>query len=103
MNPQSRFRMLYQNDTKFYKTVISKEEPPFEFKIHLFLDDSRNEEGLSVRDITTKMMQKLDSFEAKNVKDYKIYSRPDHNGETRNDKIRFTFCIDEKEKAIECF
>ena len=49
MNPSSNFRQHYQNDPKFYKVVINKEDPPFDFKIHLFLDESRNEENLSVR------------------------------------------------------
>lgn len=35
----SNFRKWYYNDDAFYETVMKKEEPPFEFKILLFLDD----------------------------------------------------------------
>jgi hypothetical protein len=48
------------NDPLFYEVVIKKEEAPYEFKIHLFLDDS----SLSHRDITTQIMEKLGKFDA---------------------------------------
>lgn len=41
-DPNSNFRLYYQNDDQFYKIIIRKEEPPYEFKIHLFLDGERD-------------------------------------------------------------
>ena len=37
-NPDSNNRLYYLNDPLFYEVVIKKEEAPYEFKIHLFLD-----------------------------------------------------------------
>ena len=43
VDPNSNFRKYYLNDPQFYTAVIRKEEPPYEFKIHIFLD--KNEDG----------------------------------------------------------
>ena len=58
--------MYYINDDQFYQTVIKKEEPPYEFKIHLFLEQEKDR---STREITTIMLSKLRDYEAKDVKD----------------------------------
>ena len=47
-NPDSNFRLYYLNDPEFYEVVISKEEPPFEFKIHLFLDNPNEDEPVGL-------------------------------------------------------
>jgi hypothetical protein len=36
MNPDSNYRRFYLNDLRFYMKVIDQEEPPYEFKIHVF-------------------------------------------------------------------
>ena len=38
-DPDSNFRKFYINDPTFYEYVMKKEEPPFEFKIHVCLDN----------------------------------------------------------------
>ena len=75
--------------------MIKKEEAPYEFKIHLFLD---GEDVLSNREITTQVMEKLNTFGASNIKDtVMVKDRNEHN---KNDKIRFMFLIHEKEQAL---
>lgn len=61
MNPDSNFRKFYLNDKKFYMKVIEKEEPPFEFKIHLFpkVDQMQMEQALG-EDTELQMLQMLD-------------------------------------------
>jgi len=49
-NPNSNYRIYYLNDPLFYEVVIKKEEAPYEFKIHLFLD---GDSSMSHREITT--------------------------------------------------
>ena len=44
-NPNSNFRLYYLNDPQFYEVVIRKEEPPYDFKIHLFLDNNRGDDS----------------------------------------------------------
>ena len=39
----SNFRKWYYNDNAFYETVMKKEEPPYEFKILLFLDNNKGQ------------------------------------------------------------
>ena len=51
-NPDSNFRKYYLNDPEFFQAVIKKEEPPFEFKIHLFLDNPNKEESPSNQELT---------------------------------------------------
>jgi hypothetical protein len=78
--------------------VIKKEEAPYEFKIHLFLD---GESELSSREITTQVMEKLNTFGASNIKDT-IMVR-DRNEHSKNDKIRYMFQVHEKEQALACY
>jgi hypothetical protein len=52
--------------------VIRKEEPPYEFKIHLFLDrngEEEREDAPTTRELTLKVLEKLADFDAKNVRD----------------------------------
>lgn len=87
--------MYYLNDPQFYQNVIQKEESPYDFKIHLFLDNPKEE--LSVNDITTIINKKLISLGASNIRDFM-----DSRGEG-TDRIRFTFVIESKEEALKCF
>ena len=47
-------------------------------------------------------MAKLDTFGAVNIKDQFIWGNP-NSEKKNNDKIRFTFIIENKDKALECF
>lgn len=40
----SNYRQYYIDDPQFYELVINKEPPPYDFKIHLFLDPLKEEE-----------------------------------------------------------
>ena len=53
VNPNSNFRLYYLNDPMFYSNVIRKEEPPYEFKMHLFLDQKKVEEDEDAYDHET--------------------------------------------------
>ena len=89
--------------------MIRKEEPPYEFKILLFLDKNerddegaeRAEAGSSTRELTLKVMAKLADFDATNVRDSvgKQPGRQDRVGA----RIRYTFQIEDREKALACF
>ena len=57
------------NDPQFYELVIRKEEPPYEFKIHLFLTRI-DENKMSPREITLEVMQKLNEYGAQHVIDH---------------------------------
>lgn len=86
--------------------MIRKEEPPYEFKIHLFLDKNGEEgaeraEAATSRELSLKIMQKLDEFEAKNVRD-SIGNQPNRQ-DKGGAKIRYTFQIDERDKALSCY
>lgn len=63
IDPNSNFRLWYVNDPQFYELVIRKEEPPYEFKIHLFLTRT-DENKMSPREITLAVMQKLSEYGA---------------------------------------
>ena len=69
IDPNSNFRLWYVNDPQFYELVIRKEEPPYEFKIHLFLTRT-DENKMSPREITLAVMQKLTEYGAQNVIDH---------------------------------
>ena len=43
----SNFRRHFVNDPFFYNQVIRLEEPPYDFKIHLFLDKPRDADSSS--------------------------------------------------------
>lgn len=75
--------------------VIKKEEAPYEFKIHLFLD---GESELSHREITTQVLEKLNTFGASAIKDTVMVR--DRNQHNKNDKIKYMFQVSEKEKAL---
>ena len=49
--------------------VIKKEEPPYELKIHLFLDN-HSEKDVSIRDITLIVMDKITDFKATQIKNF---------------------------------
>lgn len=89
--------MYYVNDPLFYEVVIKKEEPPYEFKIHLFLDNL-SDKDVSIRDITCTVMDKLESFKASQIKNF---NHPGDNN--KNVKIRFTFQIEDRDLALECY
>ena len=96
-NPDSNYRLYYLNDPLFYEVVIKKEEAPYEFKIHLFLDGGNSS---STREITTQIMEKLNTYEAAGIKDtVMIKDRNEHN---KSDKIRYIFSIAEKDIYVAC-
>lgn len=39
MKKDTNFQLYYARDPKFFEIVIEKEEPPYEFKIHIFMLD----------------------------------------------------------------
>lgn len=39
----SNFRLYYYKNNGFYETVMKKEDPPYEFKILLFLDNNKSQ------------------------------------------------------------
>jgi len=79
--------------------VIRKEEPPYEFKIHLFLD-SPKDERVNKRDIGTTLLEKLNEYGAVNFRDQMIWG---NEGRNANDKIRYTWIVESKEQAIACY
>lgn len=79
--------------------MIKKEEPPYEFKIHLFLD-SPKDERVNKRDIGLKLLEKLNEYGAVNFRDQMIWG---NNERANNDKIRYTWIIENKEQAILCY
>ena len=95
-DPNSNFRLYYQYDPQFYQHVIRKEDPPYDFKIHLFLDKKEDDESdsrASNREITLKIFQKLEEFKALNTREtFMVGQNPSGN---RGDKIRYTFQIEE--------
>lgn len=79
--------------------VIKKEEPPYEFKIHLFLDGGDSK--MSLREITIQVMEKLKQFDATNIRD--VVQVKNRDEPSKNDKIRYMFLVHEKEKALACY
>ena len=86
---------------------MKKEDPPYEFKIHLFLDSKsqkRDDESesqrpsLSHREINLQVMKKLAEFGAINIKD-----TPMNQGRDKGEKIRYLFDIDDRDQALACF
>ena len=86
---------------------MKKEDPPYEFKIHLFLDSKsqkRDDESesqrpsLSHREINLQVMNKLAEFGAINIKD-----TPMNQGRDKGEKIRYLFDIDDRDQALACF
>lgn len=90
----SNYRQYYLDDPQFYEIVIREEPSPYEFKIHLFVDNQDNEqseEKPSQRDINLKLMDKLKSMGAVNISDTFM---KDKKG--TSDKIRFLFQIEDQ-------
>jgi hypothetical protein len=90
--------------------VIRHEEPPYDFKIHLFLDYPKEEEESSKvqrptqRDLTIKMMDKLESLGAKDIRDtFMKDNRGDKSTGKNSDKIRFQFTVGTEEEALSCY
>jgi hypothetical protein len=81
--------------------VIEKEEPPFEFKIHLFLDQPE-EKQVSMQVLTETITKKLDTFEAKNIRD-KLDNRKNPDKADAHERIRYTFEIHDKSQALKCY
>lgn len=105
MDQNSAFRKYYINDNLFYETVMKKEDPPYEFKIHLFLDnksqkrdDEKEGATLSHREINLQVMKKLTEFGAINIKD-----TPMNQGRDKGEKIRYLFDIPDRDQALACF
>ena len=104
--------MYYCNDPKFFVKIIGKENPPFEFKIHLFPSEAARKdheaynqsEGveesapikMDIRSEKIKMMQYLEQFGAEDFNAGTIY-------DNRGSKLRFMFTVNDKEKALELY
>ena len=78
------------NDILFYETVIKKEEPPYEFKILLFLDNrgsfkqddkdaGEKKQSYNTRDINIQVMAKLSEYNAINIKDFVMQNHSRHD------------------------
>ena len=103
MNPNSNFRLWYVNDPQFYELVLRKEEPPFEFKIHLFLTRT-DENKLTTREITLAVLNKLSEYGADNFTDHlMIMDKRDGYQNNKNDKIRYNFTIHDRDQAMACY
>ena len=89
--------------------MIRKEEPPYDFKIHLFLDYPKDDEENKVqrpnqRELTLKMMDKLESLGAKDIRDTFLKdNRGEKAGGKNSDKIRYTFTVSTEEDALKCY
>jgi hypothetical protein len=66
--------LYYVNDPNFFNTVIKIEEPPYEFKLNLFInsfknDSETNQEQMEshIKDICKLMKDKLEEFDAKSI------------------------------------
>jgi|TARA_B110000305_G_C19434203_1_gene637921 hypothetical protein len=92
------------NDPQFYELVIRKEEPPYEFKIHLFLTRI-DENKMSPREITLEVMQKLNEYGAQNVIDHLMIMDKQRESyqNNKNDKIRYNFVINDRDQAMACY
>ena len=49
--------------------MIGKELPPYEFKIHLFLDGEKTESSLTNREISLQITEKLADLGGKDIKE----------------------------------
>lgn len=91
MNQDSNYRKYYAYDMKFFLKVIDKEQPPHEFKIHLFNREKFDEDGNPStfgKSTELLMLSTLDKFNAQDVRITVI-----------DDKLRVTFKINEPENA----
>ena len=90
---------------------MRNELPPFDFKIHLFLDsEAENQEKYTQdmrRDITEKMYEKLKELGAETISDLFMADRPksdNHDSKKKSsDKIRFLFTSPSEELAMSLY
>lgn len=102
IDPNSNFRLYYIDDPQFYRIVIRREEPPYEFKIHMFLDKKGEQLDRSAEDeLVKKLSEKLETFGAKNINFRLLKDRSDKPN--ANDKMRFLFVIETQESALQCY
>jgi len=67
INPNSNYRLYYQNDPEFFSQTIEFEVSPFHFKIHLFNQnraDITDEQNLDSRDDRVILHDFLKTFDA---------------------------------------
>lgn len=82
--------------------MIKKEEPPFDFKVQVFLDRKVEDQNQKPnREVSLKIMNKLESFGARNISERFLKERSDKPG--RSDKIRFDFTINSTDEALTCY
>ena len=82
--------------------MIKKEEGPFNFKIIIFLTNKGSEQTkppANCDEIVSKVKDKLVTFGADQVYDLK----QNQNDFEQNPRIRVTFVIPDREKALECY
>ena len=80
------------NKPKFYEDVMQKEEPPFHFKIHLFIRN-KDKHQMSTRELSLSLMEHLGVYGATKIRENQM----------NEDKIRFLFEVPDKDKAIACY
>ena len=94
------------NSHEFFKQVISRETSPFEFKIHLFQSESsRSYEGQPVNN------RRDDRYEKLRLMDFLDEYKPleiqtgylNDNKKGGLSKLRLTFIINDKDKALELY
>ena len=69
----------------------------------MFLDNIRDEEkNRPNRELTLMIMDKLNTFGAINIKDSMIWGNP-NSDKKNNDKLRFTFIIEDRDQALLCY
>ena len=95
---ESNYRKFYCNDPLFFRDVIPQEEPPFEFKVHLFPANKEPKfEQDTVRDLKAEIMDYLRQFNASDISNEVIRNK---QGE---EKLKTTFTVLEKEQAVSCY
>ena len=68
IDPQSNYRQHFMNKHKFYEDVMQKEEPPFHFKIHLFIR-SKDKHQMSSRELSLALMDLLGDYGATKIRE----------------------------------
>lgn len=93
IDKNTNYRKFYERDPKFYMVILEKEDPGergHEFKMHIFkLEESQTEFN---REFELEILNVLSSYDAVDVR---ISTMKDSN-----DRLRVTFKIKTKEKAI---
>ena len=113
IDPDSNFRKYYLNDHLFYISVIQQEEPPYDFKIHLFLDNNTDEVSSKrypqdYQDILDSIYGKLQDLGAGNITDMYLPDRPrrgdqEETKKKSSDKIRFLFTVGTEDEALKLY